>query len=258
MSFGKTSWLAILPLLIVWLVINLVMTERVETELATRAVAAVGTVIAKPSVSVAGRDPILSGLAFSTQGSELALRAVRDAAGVRRVENAIILVPIAQPYAFERKRDGDRLVLSGNVPDPAMRAKLLLIAKASAPGTSVVDDMTYAREPAFADMLVKGSILFETGLASIQPDSDAVLDNLTAIAMRCPEAQIEISGHADSVGDDDANMGLSRRRAEAVAGYLIKAGIAAERMTAVGYGKTHPIASNDTEEGPAQKPTYRV
>lgn len=145
MSFGKTSWLAVVPLLIIWLVSNLFMTERVELELATRAVDAIGTVIGKPSVIVAGRDAIVSGLAFSTQGSEVALNAVRDTPGVRLVQSAITLVPVAKPYGFEGKRDGDRLVLSGNVPNPATRAKLLRAAKASAPGATVVDDLTYAQ-----------------------------------------------------------------------------------------------------------------
>jgi OOP family OmpA-OmpF porin len=145
MSFGKTSWLAVVPLLIVWLVTNLLMTERVEMELATRAVAAVGTVIGKPSVSVVGRDAIVGGLAFSTQGSEAALKAVRDTPGIRLAESAITLVPVAKPYGFEGKRDGDRLVLFGNVPDPAIRARLLRAAKASAPGAIIVDDMSYAR-----------------------------------------------------------------------------------------------------------------
>ena len=106
--------------------------------------------------------------------------------------------------------------------------------------------------PLFADILGQGKILFDTGQASIQQDSDAVLDHLTAIAMRCPDAQIEISGHTDTIGSDDTNLELSRRRAEAVADYLKKAGIAAERMTAVGYGNTRPIASNDSEAGRAQ------
>ena len=51
-----------------------------------------------------------------------------------------------------------------------------------------------ACQPAFADILGQGKIRFETGKASIQKDFDAVLDNLTAIAMRCPEARIEIRG----------------------------------------------------------------
>ena len=107
-------------------------------------------------------------------------------------------------------------------------------------------------QPRFADILAQGEILFDTGKASIQKDSDAVLDNLTATAMRCADAHVEISGHTDSVGSDDTNIQLSQRRAEAVADYLVKAGIPPERLNAVGYGKTRPIASNDSEEGRAQ------
>jgi len=119
----------------------------------------------------------------------------------------------------------------------------------AAPGAPLAAD---ACRPLFADILGQGKILFDTGQASIQQDSDAVLDHLTATAMRCPDAQIEISGHTDTIGSDDTNLELSRRRAEAVADYLKKAGIAAERMTAVGYGNTRPIASNDSEAGRAQ------
>jgi len=451
MSLAKTSWLAVLPLFIIWVVANLVMTGHVESQLAARAGTAVGTAIEQPSLRIAGRDATLGGVAYTAQGAEAAVNAVRETPGVRLVESAITLVPVARPYGFESRRDGDLLILSGNVPDPAVRAKLLQAAKVSAPGITVVDELTYARgapdgfeaiatyglseagkladsrislvdgaysiagrastaaiyraalaatrqlpanatiatvaitsdeispyvftatkrdgalkltgsypdeqahqkllaaaqrrffnakvtdglasgkgapkgfleaasamlqqlsrleagvgtvsdteisvtgdalyakaaadipaglsaaapagykaqatigvaaagpplaaeacQPAFADILGQGKILFEIGRASIQHESDAVLDNLTSIAMRCPEAKIEVSGHTDSVGNDDTNMELSRRRAEAVADYLTKAGIVTERITAVGYGKTHPIASNETEEGRAQ------
>ena len=451
MSVAKASLLFILPLLIVWIVANVLMTERVESELAARAGAAVGSILDQGSVSVAGRDATLGGVAFSATGSENALNAVRDTQGVRLVESAITLIPVAKPYQFKARRDGDKLVLSGNVPTPAARGKLVRAAKASVRGVTVVDDMAYARgapdgfetiaayglseagkladavislsddaysisgrasttaiyraalaaarqlpagataatieissdeispyvlnanksedaikltghypdepthqkllgavqrrffnakvsdelalgkgapkdfvaaasvmlqqlsrlqsgegivadtnvsvkgdalyakaaedipaeltaavpadykaeasigvaaagtplapeacQPLFADILGRGKIRFETGQAAIDHDSDAVLDNLTAIAMRCPDARIEISGHTDAVGNEEANMDLSRRRAEAVVDYLKTAGVADERMTAVGYGKTRPIASNDTEEGRAQ------
>ena len=58
--------------------------------------------------------------------------------------------------------------------------------------------------------------------------------------------------YGDKHAHDDANIQLSQRRAESVADYLVKAGIPPERLNAVGYGKTRPIASNDTEEGRAQ------
>jgi len=63
---------------------------------------------------------------------------------------------------------------------------------------------------------------------------------------------IEISGHTDDVGDDALNLELSQKRAESVRNYLIKNGIASNRVTAKGYGETQPIADNSTPEGKAK------
>jgi len=104
----------------------------------------------------------------------------------------------------------------------------------------------------FVALLGRGKILFETGKAVIDRDSAAILDNLVAAALRCPSAKIEISGHTDSSGSDETNMELSRARAQAVVDYLVAAGIEGSRLTAAGYGKDKPVASNDTEEGRAQ------
>ena len=73
-----------------------------------------------------------------------------------------------------------------------------------------------------------------------------------ATALRCPTANIEISGHTDTDGDEAANQGLSEKRAQAVADYLVKAGLPANRFSAIGYGSTQPIAGNDTDQGKAQ------
>jgi OmpA-OmpF porin, OOP family len=70
--------------------------------------------------------------------------------------------------------------------------------------------------------------------------------------LRCPNTNIEISGHTDTDGDEAANQGLSEKRAQAVADYLVKAGLPANRFSAVGYGSTQPTAGNDTDQGKAQ------
>jgi OmpA-OmpF porin, OOP family len=103
-----------------------------------------------------------------------------------------------------------------------------------------------------SDLLGKGSIRFESGRASIDPDSVGLLDRLTETALRCPTANIEIAGHTDADGDGTFNQALSEKRAQAVMDYLVKAGLPADRFTAVGYGSTQPVASNDTGEGKAQ------
>jgi OOP family OmpA-OmpF porin len=101
-------------------------------------------------------------------------------------------------------------------------------------------------------LLAKGKIRFESGRASIDPDSAGLLDRLIETAMRCPTADIEIAGHTDSDGEDGFNQALSEKRAQAVADYLVKAGLPANRFIATGYGSSQPIASNDTDEGKAQ------
>ena len=104
----------------------------------------------------------------------------------------------------------------------------------------------------FSELLAKGNIRFESGRADILADSAGLLDGLIETALRCPAANIEIAGHTDADGDDASNQMLSEKRAQAVADYLVRAGLPADRFTAVGYGSTQPVAANDTDEGKAQ------
>jgi OmpA-OmpF porin, OOP family len=104
----------------------------------------------------------------------------------------------------------------------------------------------------FSDLLSKAQIRFEPGHAAIDPDSAGLLDRLIETALRCPTANFEIAGHTDADGDDAFNQALSEKRAQAVADYLVKAGLPADRFTAVGYGSSQPVASNETDEGKAQ------
>ncbi len=104
----------------------------------------------------------------------------------------------------------------------------------------------------FSGLLAKGKIRFDSGRATIDPDSAGLLDRLIETALRCPSANIEIAGHTDADGEDGFNQALSEKRAQAVTDFLVKAGLPAERFTAMGYGSTQPVASNDTEEGKAQ------
>src|SRR3954469_11173716 len=104
----------------------------------------------------------------------------------------------------------------------------------------------------FADLLGKARIRFESGKADIVADSAGLLDRLIETALRCPNANIEVVGHTDSDGDEAATQSLSEKRAQAVTDYLVRAGLPADRFTAVGYGSTQPLAGNDTDEGKAQ------
>ena len=102
------------------------------------------------------------------------------------------------------------------------------------------------------ELLGKAKIRFESGSAAIDPDSAGLLDHLVETASRCPTSNIEVVGHTDIDGDNAANQSLSERRAQAVVDVLVKAGLPPGRFTAVGYGSTQPIVTNDSEDGKAQ------
>jgi len=95
-------------------------------------------------------------------------------------------------------------------------------------------------------------ILFAFSKSDLSATAQSNLDKLAAVLKEYPDTDIEIQGHTDSRGTDEYNMGLSERRAGAVADYLRGKGISSSRITTKGFGETAPIASNDTEEGRAQ------
>lgn len=104
----------------------------------------------------------------------------------------------------------------------------------------------------FVTALTSAKIRFSTGSAEISDTSAGLLDRLALVALRCQEVRIEVAGHTDSDGSAETNAELSRRRAEAVAKYFVAAGIAAERLQAVGYGASNPVAPNDSPDNKAK------
>lgn len=97
-----------------------------------------------------------------------------------------------------------------------------------------------------------GIINFTRASADLTGDSTFTLNVLAEIANACPAFRIEIGGHTDNEGTDERNQRLSDRRAKSVAAYLSKAGVDANRLSAVGYGASKPVSDNTTPEGRAQ------
>lgn len=99
------------------------------------------------------------------------------------------------------------------------------------------------------DALQRGRIEFVANKAEITGDSFGLLDRVAATIARCPDTQIEVAAHTDSAGSTSKNRDLTQSRAEAIVDYLVDAGVRRERLTAVGYGETKPIADNGTSDG---------
>jgi outer membrane protein OmpA-like peptidoglycan-associated protein/tetratricopeptide (TPR) repeat protein len=97
--------------------------------------------------------------------------------------------------------------------------------------------------------VVLNNIFFETGKATLSPQSHVELEKASTLLKTNPSMIIEVGGHTDNVGDDESNMRLSHERAKSVREYLVKAGVDTNRIQAKGYGELNPIASNDNDEG---------
>ena len=101
-------------------------------------------------------------------------------------------------------------------------------------------------------VFVLEGVNFESGKATITPDSYISLMKVVDIMETFKEATFEIVGHTDNVGSKDKNMQLSADRAAAVKNFLVENGIDESRMVTSGMGDTKPVASNKTPEGRAQ------
>lgn len=95
------------------------------------------------------------------------------------------------------------------------------------------------------------NIFFETRKAELLPESHYELGRLVELLKNNPTLNVELGGHTDNVGSDEANKKLSAERAKAVHDYLTANGIPVSRLTYRGYGETRPVATNDTPEGRA-------
>jgi outer membrane protein OmpA-like peptidoglycan-associated protein len=92
-------------------------------------------------------------------------------------------------------------------------------------------------------------VLFDSGKFTLRPLAREKLAKISGIVLAYPSLNLAVEGNTDSVGTDAFNQQLSERRAEGVRDYLTQEGVPAASTTAAGYGKSRPVASNDTAEG---------
>ncbi|MDX2015181.1 MAG: OmpA family protein [Myxococcaceae bacterium] len=98
-------------------------------------------------------------------------------------------------------------------------------------------------------LLLREKVLFDTGKATIQKRSVALLDNLAAVLVGHPELSVRIEAHTDSAGKPELNLALSQARADAVKAALGSRGVDGARLVAQGFGGERPDDTNDTAAG---------
>lgn len=101
-------------------------------------------------------------------------------------------------------------------------------------------------QQSLATAIETGTITFQRASAELDRRSHQTLDQLARIAKGCPGFALEVGGHTDNEGEPGRNQRLSERRAQSVLDYLVKVGVPAASLTAVGYGETQPKAPNDS------------
>ena len=156
--------------------------------------------------------------------------------------------------------NGQTVTVRGNVRSPRALDDVTADLRSALPaGYALLPEITVVaptREVATADSLIAAALVapipFRTGSADLGDNASTILDQVAAALAQFPTVKVAVEGHTDTTGSADTNQRLSQERAESVMRYLVGKGIGADRMTAVGYGQTRPVADNATETGRAQ------
>ena len=165
--------------------------------------------------------------------------------------------------------ENDTIIITGTVPDNLVAASVGAVAR-SVEGTQRVDNRvvvvggavetapTSTVAPVVAgaggltdQLATAGRVTFETGSTAITAEGAVTIDTVAALLNRAPGLPVEIHGHTDADGNETTNQVLSQQRAEAVVAALGQRGVDVNRLTAVGFGASNPIAPNITAEGRA-------
>ena len=235
-------------------------------------------IVGEAELSVVGTKATLTGTAGSDAKKAQLEAALADALGPDvRLLSSIEVTNLTPPvYVAEAPGDGT-VTLSGTMPD---QASIDLISGAAveafgednvinalAIGSGIDTTFSIFRIPLtfeqFRPILewelriendvisgkIRGGATFDFGSAELTPALRTLLDTGAGILLRNPSILMTIEGHTDSVGSDTFNLALSNARAQAGVDYLVTLGVQPERLFAVGYGETRPIASNETVEG---------
>ncbi|WP_296403805.1 OmpA family protein [Psychrobacter sp.] len=101
------------------------------------------------------------------------------------------------------------------------------------------------------DLVMPGNITFAHDDTTINPSFYNTLDKLASTMAQYDQTSVTVMGHTDSTGTPSYNQGLSERRAQSVAGYLVNRGVSNNRIRTMGYGQSQPVDNNATEQGRA-------
>ena len=180
------------------------------------------------------------------EAQQAAEEAARQKAEAEKAKAEALAQQQALAAEAERARqaaaESDKLRAQAEQEKQEMRARLL----------AQLNSVLTTRDTARGLIANMSDVLFKSGSYELMPGARERLAKVSGIVLAYQGLHLQVEGHTDSIGTDEYNRRLSEQRAGAVRDYLIQQGISADAITAAGFGKSEPVASNDTPEGRQQ------
>jgi outer membrane protein OmpA-like peptidoglycan-associated protein len=180
--------------------------------------------------------------------------AAAEADRLKSENDARTAAAASEAERLKRENDAQRASSQAELDNAAKQTAQLLAEKAELRVQLLkqFNLVLQTRDTARGLIVNMSDVLFDTGKHSLRPLAREKLAKVAGIISGHPGLRLDVEGHTDSVGGDNYNQQLSEQRGEAVRDYLTQEGMAVGSVTAKGFGKTQPVASNDTAEGRQQ------
>jgi outer membrane protein OmpA-like peptidoglycan-associated protein len=168
-----------------------------------------------------------------------------------RPREAMMPIPTAPPVGTSGTLSYTPPNLGNYVPRTLIDGTVITIPERGVENRLLAFIVDTSRTPDTTTWFDFDRLLFNTGSATLRPESKDQLRDVAAILKAHPNAQVKIGGYTDNMGPSSSNIILSQERADNVRAQLVNMGVAPSRLTAEGYGEQHPVADNSTESGRA-------
>jgi outer membrane protein OmpA-like peptidoglycan-associated protein len=188
------------------------------------------------------------------ENETLAATAQAQADRLKRENEAQLVTAQAEADRLKRENDAQRATAQADLDRAANEKAQAEADKAQLRAQLLVqfNAILQTRDTARGLIVNMSDVLFDTSKYSLRPAAREKLARVAGILSGHPSLRMQVEGYTDSVGTDDYNQVLSEHRATSVRDYLTQAGIPMDSVTARGFGKTRPAASNNTSAGRQQ------
>jgi len=181
---------------------------------------------------------------LATQMARIAQQRAQEQAAIARVKEGE--TERQQILLAARENEVNQAQAQAEAARSAAQSAQAQVAQAQAEAQRLAAQMEelQASQTSRGIVLTLDDVLFDTGRAELKPGAQRSLDQIAAFLNEHPERRVQVEGFTDSQGPDEYNLDLSQRRADAVASAIIRRGVQADRVRAMGFGEEYPVASN--------------